>query len=172
MRYYIIGTSGSGKSTLAQLISKKLEIPHFDLDQLYFSPGWRCSEDDDFVQQVDVMTRGKSWAVCGNYSVVQGMLMERTDFIVWLDYPFWKIFWQVSKRTFRRLYSKESCCNGNYETYYRQFFTKDSIFWWVISSYPKRKKRYNMIITQGAYTGKWVHISCPKDLENFLSMLV
>lgn len=36
MRIHIIGTSGSGKSTFARSLSKLLDIPHYDLDALYW----------------------------------------------------------------------------------------------------------------------------------------
>ena len=36
-RFYIIGPEGSGKSTLARIISKKLKIEHYDLDDLVWS---------------------------------------------------------------------------------------------------------------------------------------
>ncbi len=39
-RIAIIGNSGAGKSTLARALSKRLGIPHVELDALNWRPGW------------------------------------------------------------------------------------------------------------------------------------
>ncbi len=36
-RIFILGNMGSGKSTLAKKISKKLNISHYDLDDIFWS---------------------------------------------------------------------------------------------------------------------------------------
>ncbi|BAY82343.1 hypothetical protein NIES267_18220 [Calothrix parasitica NIES-267] len=37
-RICVIGTSGAGKTTLALQVSQKLNIPHFELDSLFWEP--------------------------------------------------------------------------------------------------------------------------------------
>lgn len=36
----IIGTTGSGKSTVAKKLSEKLNVPHIQLDFLFWKPNW------------------------------------------------------------------------------------------------------------------------------------
>jgi adenylate kinase family enzyme len=36
----VVGTSAVGKTTLAAALSRRLGVPHIELDALYWGPGW------------------------------------------------------------------------------------------------------------------------------------
>lgn len=51
IRIHIIGGSGSGKSYISVILSKKFQIPHYDLDDIFWDPqsneyGVRAPEDE------------------------------------------------------------------------------------------------------------------------------
>lgn len=169
MRIYIVGTSGSGKSTLAQEIAELFDLKHIELDSLHFEANWVERPWDVFIQEVTREIQAPHWVVCGNYSHVQDMLLQKVDLIIWLDYSFCKVFWQTTKRTLRRLILKEPCCNGNYETWRQQFFSKYSIFWWVISTYKKRRTKYIELMQRPAYQHKWIVVRNAKERERLLT---
>lgn len=171
MKIYIVGTSGSGKSSLARGLSRKLSIPHTELDNLSFIPGWIERPRDQFKADVLAIVQSPSWILCGNYSLVQQEIFEAADQIIWLNYPFPKVFWRVTRRTFRRLILREPCCNGNYESFWRQFFTKYSIFWWVIHTYSRRKREYMQFSQNPTLGKKWITIHTEAELQDFLCLI-
>ncbi len=168
MKIYIVGTSGSGKSTLAQELSEKLDLKHIELDAIHFAPNWVERPWDEFIADVQGEIQAPNWVVCGNYSQVRDMLMQDVDLIIWLDYPFFKVFWQTTKRTLKRLIFKEPCCNGNYESWRQQFFSKYSIFLWVITTYRKRRKLYAELMQEPDTKHKWIVVSNEKQRRKLL----
>lgn len=172
MRFYIVGTSGTGKSTLAKAISHKLKIPHIELDFYRFDKNWQKHPADRLHKIITQKTKSKSWVVCGNESgKLKDHLMDQATQIIWLDYPFYLIFYRVFIRTMRRIFLKEKSCGGNQETFYLQFFTKYSIFLWVIQTYSKRKRQYTPMLSASEFKKKMVHLKSSSDADLFLKKL-
>ena len=53
MKINIIGTSGSGKSTFSKQIAQKLNIPHIELDALFWKENWTPSSDQEFFTKIE-----------------------------------------------------------------------------------------------------------------------
>ncbi len=141
-RVIIIGSAGSGKSTLAEKLAQKTGGAYVDLDQFHHLPGWKERDTADFCRLVDEATRGDAWVVAGNYTTrAQPILRPRADTLIWLDMPFRANFWQLLRRTFRRVRTGESICNGNCETVTKSFFSKNSILWWFLTTWAKNRKK-------------------------------
>jgi adenylate kinase family enzyme len=155
-RIVIIGTSCSGKSTLAKKISKKLNIIHYELDQYYWKENWTTLSNDEFKNIVQNLISNETWVICGNYSNVRNIIWNRSTDIIWLNYPFYIVFFRAIKRSFIRALKKEIVCNGNIETFRQSFFSKDSIILWVIKTYWKRKKEYLNLLAN--ISNKKIHI--------------
>ncbi|NBT86199.1 MAG: adenylate kinase [Alphaproteobacteria bacterium] len=167
-RIIIVGTSGSGKSTLGREISKKLGIPSIELDTLFWQPNWVRSPLEVFIEKIDKLTNQKSWVIDGNYSQVRHITFTKGDTLIWLDYPFYLIFYRAFKRSFCRIFKKEKLWGTNYETLSR-FFSKNSILVWVIQTHRKRKKTYTRIINQGEYSNLHViRLKSPKETKELL----
>lgn len=168
MKIYIIGTSGSGKTTLGKALENKFSLKHIELDTLYWLPNWVESPPEAFIEKVKCAVQGDNWVVCGNYRSVKGYIMTQANFIVWLDYHFWRVFSQVFRRTVKNIVAKKAVAGSNYETFYQQFFTKKSIFLWVIQTHWKRRRNYASMMAEGQYKDKWVKISTPQEYEAFI----
>ena len=52
-RICVSGTSGAGKTTLARQVAQKLNIPHFELDSLFWEPNWVTAPRDIFRRRVE-----------------------------------------------------------------------------------------------------------------------
>jgi adenylate kinase family enzyme len=131
-RIVVIGTTGSGKTMLAQAIAQRFAIPHVELDALYWGPDWTPYPDDAFRADVEQATRGDNWVIDGNHSHIRDIVWPRANTLIWLDYALPVIFWNLSKRTARRLVTRQELWQGNRETWRNQFL-------WRIASRSLRR---------------------------------
>lgn len=49
-----------------------------------------------------------AWVTDGNYSAVQDLVLAKADTVVWLDYPLFTVFKQLTPRTFRRVFLRKN----------------------------------------------------------------
>jgi adenylate kinase family enzyme len=139
-RICVVGTTGSGKSTLASELSRRMQLPHVELDSLYWGPNWTACSYEEMRLRAGEATRGDKWVVDGNYSSIRDLTWPRAEAVVWLDYPLALILWQLWKRTWKRGLTKESLWGTNKERLWPQFFSKDSLFLWAVKTYKRRKQ--------------------------------
>lgn len=169
-RITIIGTSCSGKTTLANRLSQKLNIPHIELDQLHWQENWTINPD--FRNEVKTATSNPGWVIDGNYTKVRQQIWNRADTIIWLNYSFPLIFFRALKRSYKRVITKEKLFGGNIETWQITLFSRDSILWWVIKTYRRRKREYSQIMRSGEYPNlRKIEIRSPKELVRFFNKL-
>ena len=117
MRISIIGQPGSGKSTLAIKISKKFNIPHFQIDRFYLESGGGelkigNSEKRDKVrayvkEKVLEFVNLDSWVSDGTYLKSQVVIVEHVDQIIYLDIPPYRRLLNILKRMFTKERHKE-----------------------------------------------------------------
>ncbi len=170
-RICVIGTSGAGKTTLARQVAQKLNIPHFELDSLYWQPNWVIVPADIFRHRVEESLMGNNWIVDGNYSKVRDIVWGKADTLIWLDYTFPVVMSRVLWRTFRRVATQQQVCNGNYETW-GKVFSKKSIILWSLQTYRRRKKEYPILINQPEYSHlNIVRLTSPPAALYWLSTL-
>ncbi|MBI5648927.1 MAG: AAA family ATPase [Chloroflexi bacterium] len=141
-RVSVIGTTGSGKTTFARELARRMNARHIELDALHWEPNWIEAPREIFRARVELATRGAAWTVDGNYSQARDIVWARADTIVWLDYPFPVVLWRLSTRTFKRVFTREELWNHNRENFATQFFTRDSLFLWLIQTYWRRRREY------------------------------
>lgn len=156
-RVVVVGTSGAGKTRLAKRLAAELGVPHVELDALYNGPGWRPREAEDFRRAVERATAGEGWVVDGNYRLlVQDIVTERADTLVWLDLSRPVVMWQILARTLGRLLLRRELWNGNRERW-RNLATLDpqeSIVLWAWTTHGARRERYEARLASGA----WGHL--------------
>jgi len=148
-RAVVVGTSGSGKTLFAGRLAEVLGCRHVELDALHFLPGWRERSDADFRQSVATAVEGDRWVVDGNYSNTRDITWPRATRIIWLNYSFGRTFGRVLCRTARRWIRREVLWAGNRERLWRTLFSRESILWWVITSYRRRKREYGALRDPG-----------------------
>jgi hypothetical protein len=97
---------------------------------------------------------------------------SRADAVVFLDYSFFRVLWQLILRTFQRSLRLEVLWSGNRESLGRSLFSRDSILLWMLSTYHRRRKEYRAL-----FSGKsWKHIqvlqfSNPGETSRWLKSL-
>jgi len=150
-RIAVIGSTGSGKTTLAATLAARLHIPHIELDALYWQPDWAEADWDEMRARVDELTRLPAWVTDGNYSFLRDLIWERAEVVLWLDFPLATCLWQLWRRTWRRIFSREPLWGTNVEKFWPQFFSRDSIFYWALRTFAERRRRYATLFASGAF---------------------
>ena len=169
-RIWIIGATGSGKTTLGKQLAQKLHNTAIDLDDLNWLPDWQCVSTEELVKAVEGATEAEQWIISGNYSQTQ-KYMTRADTLIWLDYSFSLVLWQLLKRTCRRMFKGELCCNGNRESL-KMTLSRESIILWLFRTYRKRKKigLATMVNPSLAHI-QMHHFKSPRQTANWLQSL-
>ncbi|MBU1008081.1 adenylate kinase [Candidatus Dependentiae bacterium] len=171
-RIIIVGPNGAGKTTLAQLLSKKLLLPHVELDQLWWMPGWEKRPAVEFAEVVKREFSSGEWVMCGNYAFIRDLLWSNADTIIWLDYPFLLSFCRCLRRTIQRIIRKRECCNGNYETFRKVFLSRESVLIWMIKNYFIRKRTYPSLMSKESYPHlKFIRLRSPRQTRLWLDEL-
>jgi adenylate kinase family enzyme len=101
-RILVLGRTGSGKSTLARDLSAGLDVPHVELDALYFGPEFSTVPVDVLRGRTLAAIESDRWVTDGNKSVVRDLVWPRADTAIWLDYPMIVSLWRLGKRALWR----------------------------------------------------------------------
>jgi len=138
-RIAVIGTSCSGKTTFAKSLAQKLQVNHIELDAIHWKPNWTPAPKEEFRALVREAVSSDAWVLDGNYSAVSNIVWARATQLIWLNYPFPIVAYRALSR---RSILKEPMWAGNTESLRIAFFHKDSILWWVLTTYRKMRREY------------------------------
>jgi adenylate kinase family enzyme len=171
-RVSVIGTSCSGKTTFARSLAAILDVPHFELDSLYWKPNWSAAPDGEFRASVEKITQAGRWVVDGNYRVANDIVWSRATVVIWLNYPFPLVFYRALRRTIQRVARKELLFAGNRETFRAAFLSRQSILLWVITTHWRRRRQYSKFLRSSS--GPWreaIVLRGPRDARRFFRSL-
>ncbi|MBI4635525.1 MAG: AAA family ATPase [Candidatus Rokubacteria bacterium] len=167
-RVVVVGTSCAGKTTFARRLASALGAQHVELDSLYWGPEW--TPRPDFQQEVLAAARQPRWVIDGNYSAARDMIWRRCTAIVWLDYPFARVFSRALRRTVRRVVTGERLYSGNRETIGSALFDTEGIPWWVVRTHGKRRREYPELFRRPEYRhAAVIQLHTPAAAEAFLA---
>ena len=95
-RILVVGASGSGKSHFAQKLSLATMIPFIPTDGLYWTKNWALMSDIDVISQINF--DDDAWIIDGNFDRHWREIWPLADLVVWLNLPFYKVFFRVLLR--------------------------------------------------------------------------
>ena len=171
-RVHVVGTTGSGKTTVAAALSACLNLKHVELDAHHWQPNWSEPLLPAFRQKVKDALSGDSWVVDGNYGKVRDLIWPRADTIVWLDYPLLVILWQLTRRTFARIFFRQELWSGNRESLRTALFSRDSLFLWALKTYRRRRRDYPQLLALPEYAHLTaIQLASPRQAKRWLSSL-
>jgi adenylate kinase family enzyme len=153
-RINVVGTSGSGKTTFARELAELLNLPCYEMDQLFWKSDWRESSDDELLRKVYEVTSRPRWVLDGNYTRTIPIKWKQVQLVIWLDLSLVQTVLRVTKRTIKRSLTRKEIWpgTGNRESLRKAFLSKDSIIWWAITTYRDNRKKYSSIISSPAYS--------------------
>ena len=102
MKIHIIGCSGTGKTYLAKKLSNKYNIPHYDLDNIYWD-----NSSEKYGVKTEIEKRNKSlqnilekddWIIEGIYYKWLEQSFKNADIIYILDLPKYIYKFRIIKR--------------------------------------------------------------------------
>lgn len=152
-RINVIGTSGSGKSTFATSLATALQLPCYEMDELFWQPDWVESSDEEFFPKVEDIAEKSQWVLDGNYSRTFAIKLKRVQLLIWIDLPFLTTTYRVTRRAVKRSFSKEELWpdTGNRESLKKSFLSRDSIIWWSMTHHHSTRSKYEQLMTSETY---------------------
>src|SRR5918999_3900840 len=79
------------------------------------------------------------------------------------------VMWWALSRTLKRIIDQEELFSGNRETFRQSFLSRDSILWWVTTSFNRRRKEYRAIFDSEEFPHlNIIELQKPKEAEEFL----
>lgn len=170
-RISVVGTSGSGKTTLAQQISQQLQIPHIELDDLFWGPNWTESETEDFRDRIERAIAAPDWVVDGNYQRARDLVWEKATLIVWLDYSRSVVMQRIIWRTVNRVIFQQELWSGNRESWRTAFFSRDSMIYYAWHKHPQHREEYGWWFSLPEFEGRVVRLRSPQEAQAWLATL-
>ena len=163
MKIHIIGCSGTGKTYFAKALSKKYNIPHFDLDDIQWdnnSDGYGVKmptdKRDELLKQI---LNKDAWIIEGVYYAWVLESFEQADIIYVLDMP--KYLYK-SIIIIRFLKRKVGIEKGKKETLKSLY----NLLKWTNKYQDKNLKEITRILKQ--YESKVVWISDRKEIDRII----
>lgn len=141
-RIHVVGTCGAGKTTLARSLAQALGYTHVELDALNWDPHWTQVSDAEFLQRVRARIPADRWIIDGNYSRARAPMWAQRPAVVWLDYEFDVVMRRLVARTVRRMVHREVLWSGNRERIRTTLASRDSILWWGLTTFHRRRREY------------------------------
>lgn len=172
-RIVVIGTSGAGKTTLAGQLAARLGLRRIELDALFWDANWTPAPTAVLRERVLAALPDDGWVVDGNYSKLRDILWGRANTVVWLDYSLPVILMRVTRRTFRRMVTRETLWNGNRERLRATLFSRESILLWALTTYRRNRRMYTELLAQPKYQRlSVIHLRSPRAADDWLAHLL
>jgi adenylate kinase family enzyme len=174
-RVVVVGVTSSGKSTLAERIATRFGLHYIELDALHWEPNWQEAPLDVFRDRVEnALQQSEAWIVAGNYHVVRDLVWPRAEAVIWLDYSFGRVLWQLTRRIFKRWWTQELLWGTNREpllTHFK-FWSQDSLYTWLFQTYWRRKHEYPTLLSHPEHRHlQLIRFYHPQETEAWLAKL-
>lgn len=152
-RVAVVGPVASGKSTLAAAVQAHTGLPHLDLDELFWEPGWTPAPPELFQSRLADALSADEWIADGNYGgQAAELLTARAELVIWMDMPLRVCLPRLLIRSVKRAASGEKLFAGNTETF-RHLLGPDSIIWWGTVHHGRHGRRWRDYLSAAQESG-------------------
>jgi adenylate kinase family enzyme len=168
----VCGSSCSGKTTLAANIAQKINVPHIEIDAIFWKPDWEETPVDELRAEISaaVEKNPDGWVIDGNYHRTRDLTLSLADTVIWLRLPFRVAFWRLLKRTIARCIDKKPICGANYETWRQAFFSRDSLILYLLTHWQKYE-RMGESFNEVPHNARIIQLHSSREVAAFLDGL-
>ena len=168
-RINVVGTSCSGKTTLARALARRLDVPHVELDALFWGRNWTPVPMSRFRQRLERALADDEWVADGGYAAARDITWARVQVIVWLDFPLPTVLGRWARRTVARIRSREEFWpgTGNRERLWHSV-GRDGLLWWILTTH-RRRRRSHRAAMEAATNVTWVRLRSPAEADAWLA---
>ena len=163
MKVHIIGGSGSGKTYLANLLAQKYNIPHYDLDDLFWDNSANQYGTKNSPEKRDAMLKSilqnENWVIEGVYYAWLTESFEKADTIIVLDMPKMLYKSRIIRRFFKR---KLGLSQGKKET----LKSLVNLLKWTEKFHTVNLKEIYKMLEQ--YNDKTIVLRSKKEVNNYI----
>jgi adenylate kinase family enzyme len=176
-RVVVVGKSGAGKSTLAIQLAKKFHLQNIELDAFSWQANWTQISKTEMREKIDpALPPDGHWVADGNYiRVIQDIVWQRADTLIWLDYPFYIALWRVFKRTINRIWTGRELWNGNRETLWHHLSSwnpDENLFVWCWRMHWQHRRDFPMFLKKPEHQHlRVLRFRHPSETEEWLRRL-
>jgi len=157
----IIGGPGTGKTTLSNILSKKYNLPVTHLDGIHHLNNWKIRDKSERDQIILDIIKKEKWVIDGTYHNTLKIRLEKSDFIIWLDYSTFAQLNGVLKRYFKTHGKEREEIPGCKERLNLEFLK-------YILNYNKKKRFFIYNTLKNIDTNKFIIFHKQKDLNLWL----
>jgi adenylate kinase family enzyme len=163
----IIGCGGAGKSTLARKLGEATGIKVYHLDSLYWKPGWKMTDKDEWAAILTEIIKEDTWIIDGNFGSTIELRASAADSIVFLDYPTLRCLYGIFKRRIQfHGKSRPDLTEGCPEKLDWEFVK------WVAAYKRKKTPPIIKMLKQYQSQGKEIyHLKSPRETKEFLAKI-
>ena len=174
-RVSVVGSTGTGKTTFARELAGVLHVPHVELDALAWGPNWTIVDDATFHARLDRAIQSDGWVFDGNYGGrgARDILWKLADTIIWLDFSLLVIYRRLWSRTNARIRDQKELWpgTGNRETLRGAYFSRESLYWWALKTYWRRKRNYAALLELPQYAhAERLRFRAPAEADRWLEL--
>jgi len=111
-KIYIVGIVASGKTTLAKKLSRRLNIPYYELDCIVHHKtdmGRYKRTPEQQVKVIKDIDNADNWIIEGTYRESCHCLFDMADKIIFLNTPLWKRKYRIFLRYIKQRIGIEKC---------------------------------------------------------------
>jgi adenylate kinase family enzyme len=172
-RVRVVGNSGAGKTTFARELAGRLGVPHRELDEVFWGPGWVPKDPGTgrAILREFLAASPDGWVVDGNWNDARAGVADDVDVIVWLDHPRWLVMSRVVRRTVGRGVLRRELWHGNREDL-RSLLRRDpehNIVLWSWTQHAAYRERYTAVAAAGEVP--IVRLRSPRAARRWLAAL-
>ncbi len=172
-RILVWGPASSGKTTLAREISRRIGVPHIELDAIFWKPEWVEKSLEEFRADVSAVIRDNpdGWVIDGNYGRIRDLVLPQADSVIWLRLPFRAVFWRALKRTVIRSWTKEPLWNNNYESWRLSFFSRESLLLYLVRNWRRYVRKGKKELATIPHHARVIELRSSWQVNEFLDGL-
>lgn len=83
----VIGCPGAGKSTFAKILAKRIQVPLYHLDLIWFHDNGNVIAREIFDKKLDTILKSEGWIIDGYYPRTLEKRLQYADTVFYFDLP-------------------------------------------------------------------------------------